>query len=343
MKPTDQWKQMARRMILPGSLAAALLALSGCIAPAPYDTTTAASPPALTASTESLPDTYPPVTLSHNTQVTRKYVADLSAKMTAFLNAGAAQDLDSAVLFDGVKRVLHERFGDPVTGDAYSGLAMIYDARVVMGQMSGAQTKVSLTGTFLDPARKVVDTIHGEGVSTVPYPAWTLAFQPAAKDAVADFARQLDASPALTAFAKQRQQELEIARQAAAAERARQIAELFDRDDGGKQLFALAPNPELSVTQVTELLITWKNRHLDAVLKNATTAELRDYLDEIEHTIFQATDASEREKDAAQRLIAAGTGGGDAHTDLSRAYRLRIEVLKPMLAAIKEEVANRSR
>ncbi len=344
MKPTDLRMEKARRMVLPGLLATALLSLTGCIAPAPYDAAPAGSAPALTGSTETLPNTFPPVTLAHNTQVTRKYVADLSGKMTAFLNTGAAQDLDSGVLFTGLRQVLHERFGDPAAGqDAYSGLAMIYDARVVMGQMSGSQTKVTLTGTFLDSGRKVVDTIHGEGVATIPYPAWTLVFQPAAKDALADFAHHLDESPALTAFAKQRQQEVEQARQVAAAERQRRIAEMFDRDDGGKQLFALDPNPELPVTQVTELLITWKNRHLDNVLKNATTAELRDYVDQIEHTIFKATDASEREKDAAQQLVAAGTEGGDAHTNLSRAYRLRIEVLKPMLAAIKEEIANRSR
>jgi len=129
------------------------------------------------------------------------------------------------------------------------------------------------------------------------------------------------------------------------AEEARQaeISRKTDQDDSGKELFKLQPDAQFSVTQVTGFLITWKNRHLDTVLRNAKTPELRDYVDQIEHTIFEATDASEKEKDEAQRLIAAGTNDEHEHIDLARAYRLRIEVLKPILASIKEEVANRAK
>ncbi len=154
-------------------------------------------------------------------------------------------------------------------------------------------------------------------------------------------------------FAK-RKQEAEDARRKALAEqeqrrrlaeeaRQRELSRLTDQDDSGKELFKLQPDPQFSFTQVTEFLITWKNRHLDNVLRNSQTAELRDYVDQIEHTIFQATDASEKEKDKAQQLIASGANGEHEHTDLARAYRLRIEVLKPILASLKEEIANRNK
>jgi hypothetical protein len=79
------------------------------------------------------------------------------------------------------------------------------------------------------------------------------------------------------------------------------------------------------------------------LLRTAKLEDLRDYVDQIEHTIFEATDASEKEKDAAQQLVAGGASADNAHADLARAYRLRIEVLKPILAAIKEEIANRNK
>jgi hypothetical protein len=82
---------------------------------------------------------------------------------------------------------------------------------------------------------------------------------------------------------------------------------------------------------------------LDGLLQHGKTEELRNYVDEIEHTILEATDASEKEKDEAQRLLASGIADENQHTDLARAYRLRIEVLKPILAALKEEIANRGK
>jgi Protein of unknown function (DUF2846) len=121
------------------------------------------------------------------------------------------------------------------------------------------------------------------------------------------------------------------------------ITQMTAWEESAREIFKLRPTGDLSVAQVTEFLITWKNHHLDTLLRNAKTQELRDYLDEIEHTILQATDASEREKDEAQRLIAAGANADSPNAQLARAYRLRIEVLKPILAAIKEEITNRGK
>ena len=121
------------------------------------------------------------------------------------------------------------------------------------------------------------------------------------------------------------------------------IAQLMGQDAGTIELFKLQPSEQFTVTEITKFLISWKNRHLDGLLQKAKTEEMRDYADQIEHTILEAADSSEKEKDEAQRLAAGGAGGENEHTELARAYRLRIEVLKPILAAIKEEIANRGK
>jgi hypothetical protein len=126
-------------------------------------------------------------------------------------------------------------------------------------------------------------------------------------------------------------------------ERRNQIARLTDHDESAKEIFKLQPTDQFSVKEITEFLITWKNKHLDSLLRNASLSELRDYADQIEHTILETTDASEKEKDEAQSLVAAGGATENQHTALARAYRLRIEILKPILAAIKGEIANRGK
>jgi hypothetical protein len=128
-----------------------------------------------------------------------------------------------------------------------------------------------------------------------------------------------------------------------AEETKRALAQFTGQDADAREIFKLQPSSQFSVTQATELLITWKNEHLNALLQRTKTEELRSYVNQIEHTILQATDASEKEKDEAQQLLAGGATNETKHTELARAYRLRIEVLKPILAAIKEEVANRSK
>lgn len=134
-----------------------------------------------------------------------------------------------------------------------------------------------------------------------------------------------------------------VARKLAEENRQREIIRETDSDESGKELFKLQPDDQFTVSQVTEFLITWKNRHLDNVLKISKTADLLDYVDQIEHTVFRAMDASEKEKDQAQRLVTSGESAEREHTDLARAYRLRIEVLKPILQEIKNEIANRDK
>jgi hypothetical protein len=89
--------------------------------------------------------------------------------------------------------------------------------------------------------------------------------------------------------------------------------------------------------------VTWKNRELEGFLRTKKTQQLRDFADQIEHDTLKMTEAAEEEKDTAQRLVAAGAAGDTLHTELARAYRARIEILKPILAAVKEEITNRSK
>jgi hypothetical protein len=127
-------------------------------------------------------------------------------------------------------------------------------------------------------------------------------------------------------------------------ERQRIILEFTGTNAGAESadVFKLEPSHQISAKEINELLIVWKNRNLERLLRS-TTEELRGHIDQIEVTILEATESAERERDEAQRLMASGGIGESQHTELARAYRLRIEVLKPILAAIKEEIANRSK
>jgi hypothetical protein len=126
-------------------------------------------------------------------------------------------------------------------------------------------------------------------------------------------------------------------------EKAAQVARLIDRNEEPKAVLSLRPIEHVSVSDMNGLLLTWKNEHLADLLSKAKTEDLLAYADEIEHTMLEATDAAAKEKDIAETLVQKGTGGEGEHTDLSRAFSLRIDVLKPILAAIKDEISNRSK
>ena len=132
----------------------------------------------------------------------------------------------------------------------------------------------------------------------------------------------------------------------AVLQKQKEQAELIKAAEEGRAnmvLFALEPSKDISVPDWTNVVVAWKTRHLDDLLSNAKADELKDLVVRIEQTILQATNSSEREKDFAQKAVASGQGGEEGHLELARAYRLRIDVLKPILAAIKDELANRAR
>ncbi|HUT34869.1 MAG TPA: hypothetical protein VNE39_15375 [Planctomycetota bacterium] len=116
-----------------------------------------------------------------------------------------------------------------------------------------------------------------------------------------------------------------------------------ERPVTAKELFAPDGLSDLSATDWNDLLVAWKNRELVALLREASTADLTGHVSQIEQLVLRANESAEREKDEAQKLIAAGKPGGELHAEAARAYAARIEILKPILAAIKAEVANRQR
>jgi len=109
-------------------------------------------------------------------------------------------------------------------------------------------------------------------------------------------------------------------------------------------------------------IIAAKNQQLPAILRERKTDELSTLIIKIEQTILDLNHECEIAKDRAQQSVASGEtpaqsgrgGRGDASPatnitsvdelrGLAICYRERIELLKPILAALKEEISNRNR
>jgi hypothetical protein len=96
-------------------------------------------------------------------------------------------------------------------------------------------------------------------------------------------------------------------------------------------------------------LVAAKIQQLPAILRESKTDELTALLVKIEQTILDLNHEAEVAKDRAQQATANPEASSDRGAtaselrDLSISYRERIELLKPIAAAIKEEIANRNR
>ena len=92
-------------------------------------------------------------------------------------------------------------------------------------------------------------------------------------------------------------------------------------------------------------IIAAKNQQLPAILRDSKTDELSALVIKIEQTILDLDHECEVAKDRAQQATA--TNGDARQIDelrgLAISYRERIELLKPILTALKEEIANRNR
>jgi len=93
------------------------------------------------------------------------------------------------------------------------------------------------------------------------------------------------------------------------------------------------------------LIIAAKNQQLPAMLRERKTAELTNVVISIEQAIMDLDHESEVAKDRAQQAMANNGNAGqiDELRGFAISYRERIELLKPILSALKEEIANRSR
>jgi hypothetical protein len=93
-------------------------------------------------------------------------------------------------------------------------------------------------------------------------------------------------------------------------------------------------------------LVAAQELQLPAILRDRKTDELSALVVKIEQTILDLNHECEVAKDQAQQAV-AGANGVAANLDelrgLSICYRERIELLKPIAAALKDEIANRNR
>ncbi|MBI2932335.1 MAG: hypothetical protein HYY16_11855 [Planctomycetes bacterium] len=93
----------------------------------------------------------------------------------------------------------------------------------------------------------------------------------------------------------------------------------------------------------TRGLIAVKNRTLPSLLRERKTSELTTLVEKIEQVMLDVNHEVERGKDAGQKQLEEGTGDASEARVWVIAYQERIEILKPILAAIKEEIANRNK
>jgi len=93
-------------------------------------------------------------------------------------------------------------------------------------------------------------------------------------------------------------------------------------------------------------IIAAKNQQLPAILREKKTEELTGLVVKIEQAILDLNHECEVAKDRAQQSVAGETDSPtklDELRGLAISYRERIELLKPILAALKDEIANRNR
>jgi len=92
-------------------------------------------------------------------------------------------------------------------------------------------------------------------------------------------------------------------------------------------------------------IVAAKTLQLPKILSDWKTAELTALIVRIEQTILTLSHECELAKDQAQVAVADGrpSGSMEKWRDLALSYRERVELLKPIVAAIKEEIANRNR
>ncbi len=89
------------------------------------------------------------------------------------------------------------------------------------------------------------------------------------------------------------------------------------------------------------ILLEAKNRSLEKLLREESRSALLGLVTRIEKSILDLNEQAERAKDRAQTKVEKGEGDPAPDRELSILCRQRIEVLKPVLGAIKQEVAAR--
>ena len=89
------------------------------------------------------------------------------------------------------------------------------------------------------------------------------------------------------------------------------------------------------------LLLDAKNRSMDKLLREESRDTMLTLATRIERSILDLNEQAERAKDRAQSMVEKGEGDPAPDRELSVLCRQRIEVLKPILAAIKGAAAGK--
>jgi len=208
--------------------------------------------------------------------------------------------------------------------------------------------RVSVTLTATETATGTQISSH-----TREHSFGTSMFDVKLKEALPGIMADLKADLAADLQAKARQQQ-ELAAQAEAELLTK--ASLSDLLAGSEKSVVLARARNRAI-------IAAKTLQLPAILRDRKTDELSALVVKIEQTILDLDHECEVAKDKAQQSVAGGDtsgpaqrGGGrggagsaaspsslDELRGLAICYRERIELLKPIAAALKEEIANRNR
>lgn len=89
------------------------------------------------------------------------------------------------------------------------------------------------------------------------------------------------------------------------------------------------------------MLLDAKNRSLDKLLREESRDTLLKLATRIEKSILDLNEKAERSKDKAQTMVEKGEGDPAPDRELSVLCRQRIEILKPILAAVKQGASSK--
>jgi hypothetical protein len=114
-------------------------------------------------------------------------------------------------------------------------------------------------------------------------------------------------------------------------------------DPGDLDKLVVAKDQKISIARERNReLIAAKTLTLPALLQNDKTAQLVDLSVKFEQVMFDLEHEAQLARDRAQANAANGSPA-EGEQEWSLIYKERIEILKPMLSAIKDEIANRAR
>jgi PDZ domain len=184
------------------------------------------------------------------------------------------------------------------------------------------------------------------------------------KGAMADYAEAIQLTPNDTRFYEYRARTREqmgdkagAAQDRAAAAKINEETRLAEEQQKGAEfheriskasltdLLVASDASESQARERNRRIITAKNTQLPALLRDSKAKDLSALVVKIEQTILDLNHEGEVAKDQAQQMAVANSATPQIENlrGLAISYQERIELLKPIASALKEEIANRNR